>query len=204
MATTKKLNDTHLVILSHAAQTLRGQVLPLPASVGNKGGAAIRTLKSLLRRGLVEVVTAKPDDQEWGRDEDGKRMTLAITPAGLEAIGIAEDSSAPATKEGHDRGATDAAGGSGEASGDIEPETETVRVDADAPIAIFRSGTKGAAIVDLLRRKEGASLSDLMAASTWQAHSVRGFLSGTLRKKHGLNLASAPDRAGIRRYRIGA
>jgi hypothetical protein len=43
----------------------------------------------------------------------------------------------------------------------------------------------------------------LVAASGWQAHSVRGFLSGTLKKKHGLTVAS--EKAdGIRRYRIAA
>jgi len=41
-----------------------------------------------------------------------------------------------------------------------------------------------------------------MDASSWQAHSVRGFLSGTLKKKQGLPIASAKDDHGVRRYRI--
>jgi len=43
----------------------------------------------------------------------------------------------------------------------------------------------------------------LMEATGWQAHSVRGFLSGVLRKKLNLNVVSA-DGNGVRKYRIGA
>jgi hypothetical protein len=43
-----------------------------------------------------------------------------------------------------------------------------------------------------------------MAATEWQAHSVRGFLSGALRKKMGLKIESAKSAAGERRYSIQA
>lgn len=66
----------------------------------------------------------------------------------------------------------------------------------------FRTGTKGLAIVDLLKRKKGAAISELMKATGWQAHSVRGFLSGTLKKKLGLAIASERSEGGQRRYRI--
>ena len=46
--------------------------------------------------------------------------------------------------------------------------------------------SKKDAVLELLRRPNGATLSELMEATGWQAHSVRGFLSGTLRKKMGL------------------
>ena len=68
----------------------------------------------------------------------------------------------------------------------------------------FRDGTKVATIVGLLRGKDGATLPDLMDASGWQAHSVRGFLSGTLKTKHGLSVESEKGDDGLRRYRIGA
>jgi len=51
-------------------------------------------------------------------------------------------------------------------------------------------GTKTAKILDLLKRSGGASLDQLRKATGWQAHSVRGFLSGTLKKKMGLRVAS--------------
>ena len=46
-----------------------------------------------------------------------------------------------------------------------------------------RQGSKTAKVLDLLKRSGGASLKELMKATAWQAHSVRGFLSGALGKK---------------------
>ena len=62
--------------------------------------------------------------------------------------------------------------------------------------------TKSDQILGLLRRVKGASIADLSNATGWQAHSVRGFLSGTLKKKMGLAVVSAKDTKGVRRYRI--
>lgn len=60
--------------------------------------------------------------------------------------------------------------------------------------------SKTGAILAALQRDEGASINELMAIAGWQAHSVRGFLSGTVRKKMGLTLSSAQAEGG-RRYR---
>ena len=57
-------------------------------------------------------------------------------------------------------------------------------------------------IVVLLSRPEGASLAELVAATGWQAHSVRGALAGSLKRKgHAIQSEKV---AGERRYRIGA
>jgi hypothetical protein len=56
--------------------------------------------------------------------------------------------------------------------------------------------------LDLLARREGASLVELVAATDWQPHSIRGFLSGTVKKKLGLTLHAAQGDDGSRRYRI--
>ncbi len=42
-----------------------------------------------------------------------------------------------------------------------------------------------------------------MQVSGWQAHSVRGFLSGTAKKRLGLTVESFREADGVRRYRIG-
>lgn len=71
-------------------------------------------------------------------------------------------------------------------------------------IPIVRSGgTKNDAILDLLRKQEGATIKALIDATRWQPHSVRGFLAGTVRKKLGLKLTSEKI-DGVRRYRIEA
>jgi Protein of unknown function (DUF3489) len=67
-----------------------------------------------------------------------------------------------------------------------------------------RDGSKAAKILDLLKRPEGATLKGLMKATDWQAHSVRGFLSGTIRKKLGLNVVSTKADDGERTYSIKA
>ena len=61
---------------------------------------------------------------------------------------------------------------------------------------VARDGSKAAKILDLLKRPNGATLKELMKATGWQAHSVRGFISGTLGKKMGLKVASAKDEDG--------
>lgn len=71
-----------------------------------------------------------------------------------------------------------------------------------SPPPATRPGTKTQACVDLLARRNGATLADLMSASGWQAHSVRGFLSGTVKKKLGLALTSTRDAGGVRHYRV--
>jgi hypothetical protein len=70
--------------------------------------------------------------------------------------------------------------------------------------ASARKGTKTAKILALLRRPEGASLKELKKATGWQAHSVRGFLSGALKKKMGLRVDSRKREDGKRAYRIAA
>lgn len=65
-----------------------------------------------------------------------------------------------------------------------------------------RDGSKKAKVLALLARKDGATLAELMKATGWQAHSVRGFLSGSLGKKMGLQINSAKQENGERTYRL--
>jgi hypothetical protein len=67
-----------------------------------------------------------------------------------------------------------------------------------------RSGSKTAKILALLRRPDGATLKDLMKATGWQPHSVRGFLSGAIGKKMGIPVESFKSADGVRGYRISS
>ncbi len=64
--------------------------------------------------------------------------------------------------------------------------------------------TKKQIAVSLLERPKGASIAEMQGAMGWQAHSVRGFLAGTVRKMPGVNLISDKSENGPRRYRIEA
>ena len=68
--------------------------------------------------------------------------------------------------------------------------------------AVTRDGSKKAEIIGLLQRKGGATLTQIMKATGWQAHSVRGFISGALGKKMGLTVESAKREDGERVYSI--
>ena len=65
-----------------------------------------------------------------------------------------------------------------------------------------RPGSKLAALVVALRRPQGATSLQLMLATGWQPHSVRGAISGMLRKKLGLNVVLAHNDSGERVYRV--
>ena len=62
--------------------------------------------------------------------------------------------------------------------------------------------TRADTVIALLKRRRGATINQLMEATGWQAHSVRGFLSGTLRKRMGLTVISGKTANGERRYHI--
>jgi hypothetical protein len=65
-----------------------------------------------------------------------------------------------------------------------------------------RRGTKLAALVLALRRPQGATSLQLMLATGWQPHTVRGAISGMLRKKLGLTVVLAHNDTGERVYRV--
>lgn len=63
-------------------------------------------------------------------------------------------------------------------------------------------GSKTELVLKKLRLARGATVAQIMEATGWQAHSVRGFLSAVVRKKLGLDLTSEMGKDGQRRYRI--
>lgn len=62
--------------------------------------------------------------------------------------------------------------------------------------------TKQQIMIDLLRRPEGASIEEIIAATEWQSHTVRGAMSGALKKKLGLSITSEKVEERGRVYRI--
>jgi hypothetical protein len=66
----------------------------------------------------------------------------------------------------------------------------------------IREGSKTATVLALIQRAKGATLAEIMEATSWQPHSVRGFISGTLGKKMGLKVESTKREDGERVYSI--
>jgi hypothetical protein len=65
-----------------------------------------------------------------------------------------------------------------------------------------RENTKQAKVVELLRRPEGATIAQLVKATGWQPHTVRGAMAGALKKLLGLEIKSEKPEDGARIYRI--
>ena len=89
----------------------------------------------------------------------------------------------------------------------IQTSTVATRAESNVDIAVrvtsTGDGSKKAAVLGLLRRKNGATLGEIMKATGWMAHSVRGFISGALGKKMGLTIDSVRREDGERVYSIG-
>ena len=189
-----KLTDSQLVILSAAARRQDGAILPLPRSLKVNKAAATTVLKSLLKKGLIAERPAAADEAHWRETRDDGRTALFLTDAGRQAIGVDVDrktskqsSSTKPQPRKRSRGA--------ERKPADKPKGRT------SPPAV-RPGTKQALLIDLLKRKTGATIEELVEATGWQAHSVRGAISGALKKKLGLAVTS--ERVGDRgrTYRI--
>lgn len=87
------------------------------------------------------------------------------------------------------------------------PQDDVQSVDTIGDLQLLegipvRPGTKLAALVMALRRPQGATSLQLMLATGWQPHTVRGAISGMLRKKLGLNVVLAHNESGERVYRM--
>jgi hypothetical protein len=189
------LTETQSLVLSRAAQRDGGIALPLPERL--KGGAAKRVVGPLIEKGLLEEVEAdlrKCGQPLWRSTGDGHGVTLTITRAGLEAIGVETGDSAP--------GAAD------EAPSDASPARDAPAIDrADTAADTAgprapREGTKLAMLLELLRQPEGATMAEMTEATGWQQHTVRGALAASVKKKLGLEVVSDKPQGENRRWRI--
>lgn len=178
-----KLSDTQLVILNAAAQRDDRNVLPLPGSL--RGGAAAKVVRALLKRGLIVETTTdsqtKADaalNRIWRNDEDGRTILLHITDAGFAAIGV--------EPEGRDSAPT----GADEASSAEAPKDASAEGGTAPKARAPRTGTKQAKLIEMLRADGGATIDEIIAATGWQPHTVRGAMSGALKKRLGLEVTS--------------
>jgi hypothetical protein len=170
-----RLSDTQSLILARAAARPGNLALPLPN--GLAGAAAKMVAGKMIAHGWLKEVEANLRQGEplWRETGDGHGTTLIATEAGLEAIGI-EPVVASAVASARK----------------AKPKAEPVQMPDDTdtvkPVAI-RAGTKQAQIIAMLQRPEGATVAEMVEATGWLAHTVRGSISGALKKKLGLPIA---------------
>ena len=90
---------------------------------------------------------------------------------------------------------------------DIDVEPQKIKAPKSEPKPItterkIREGTKQALVIEMLRRPEGASIAEIVEATSWASHTTRGFLAGALKKKLGLCIDSEKEEARGRVYRL--
>ena len=184
-----KLSDTQAVILSAASQRDDGAVLPLPEDLKVKGGAVNKVLGSLKAKALI-------DHQGTPRGDDPP--PLCITRAGLQAIGVEPEGEAPAGTA-----TSEAPGAEGQAEpterGAAAKRKARAKATKPAKAALAdkptpRAGTKQARMIELLKRPGGATVEQIAAATGWQRHTIRGAISGALKKKLGLTVEASRTR----------
>jgi hypothetical protein len=190
-----KLSDTQAVILSAASQREDGAVLPLPETLKIKGGAVDKVLGSLKGKGLIEHRGAPRGDDP---------PPLRITRAGLEAIGVETEEDAPEGATLADAGVTSAETGVRSTDVAAPPAKRKakggkrgkVSAAGSAPVEkpTPRAGTKQAQMIEMLKRPEGATVEQIAAATGWQHHTIRGAISGALKKKLGLTVEATRTR----------
>lgn len=170
-------NQRHVLEMAHNTS---GYIEDYPT--GLVGGARTSVVRALLRNELVEAHDA------------GYR----VTAAGYAAIGVEPPQDA-------DIGGTGPAAApnlSEATSASVPDETATsAPVAPSKPKRAARGDTKLATVVGLLMRPEGATIAQIMAATEWQQHSVRGFLAGAVKKK-GYTTTNSKEGDGERVYRI--
>ncbi|MFN4283114.1 MAG: DUF3489 domain-containing protein [Alphaproteobacteria bacterium] len=197
-----KLTDTQLVILSAASQRADGNLLPLPKSLKLNKAAASMVLQSLLKAKLAAEQPAEPGEPVWREDDDVK-LTLKITESALSRL---DRPASTASQEPTAAPSNKAAKPQKPAKSQKAPtKPKATKAPASAkPKMPAASGTKIDSLITLLSRKTGATIAEAMEATGWQAHSVRGAISSTLKKKHGLTVTSEVEGARGRVYRIAA
>lgn len=138
-----------------------------------RGGARAKVIEGLLARGLIV-------------DADGHQL---LTDAGYAAAGKQRSTTKGVAKRE-----------TADALTKRNPIDALQKLEATPPS--IRPGTKLAAIIDALSKPGGATIAQMMDGTGWQAHSVRGAISGMVRKRLGYEVVTEKGEGGLRTYRI--
>lgn len=179
---TTQLSPSQQLILNHAAQTTDGKLDWFPDTI--KGGARKKVLDSLFKRALIT-----PLGNDW-----------FVAAEGYDVLGRARPT--PATT--HPDPDLEAAVSAAEANWSQEKQEaakQLIKVGVEGKPRTW-DNSKQATVIGMLKRPEGATITQIMEATGWQAHTVRGTFAGAFKKKLGLDITSTKDIGADRVYRI--
>jgi Protein of unknown function (DUF3489) len=178
-----KLTDTQLIVLSAAAQR-EDRCLVAPPKL--KGGSAQKFAARLLAAGLVKEIRTKPGMPAWRRDEDaGQSYALKLTAAGMKASAAPTSAMKPSL-----------------ATSSSTPSAGNPATPGPATLSP-RDGSKLALVIGLLSRENGATLTELAAATGWLPHTTRAALTGLRKRGYEVTLDRTDKERGST-YRTGA
>jgi uncharacterized protein DUF3489 len=188
-----KLTDTQLIILAAAA--VRDDGVAVVAAKMNRA-AASKVGASLVTRKLMREVRSKPGMPVWRQGEDGRPVSLIITRAGRDAIGVDEDEPAEAQRPSNEPMRETEAPTVEKRSRDGSGEKESTDGGAASP----RAGTKQALVIAMLCAKGGVTLDAIVDATGWLPHTTRAALTGL--RKRGFAIERTREEGSDSIYRI--
>ena len=166
-----KLSDLHYVLLAVAAKRSSGSVLPPSTSIGVTRAGLTRAINALIKRGLAQEADAADETSIW-RSEGKRKVAAVITDAGRAAVADADGK---------------------------KPEEVPPAALPEDSMGEAKPQTKQALLIELLQRDEGATLAQLVEATSWLPHTTRAALTGLRKKGHAIT-ATKVDGASL--YRI--
>jgi hypothetical protein len=197
--TTIKLTTTQQTVLEAATQRVDGSIHPMPQTL--KGGAALKVINALEKKGMINNVSMGKHYKDWQITDEGYRAIGQEPPAQeVETTTAPETDEEPVekniTKPEADEKPTELTATTLETE-DKPTETKVEPQAEEKPARKTRQGTKQAKVIELLQRPIGANIDQIVEETQWQPHTVRGFLAGTIKKKLGLELTSTKTRLDV-------
>ena len=174
---TIQLTPAQHAVLAKAINVHQGKIEWFPAHI--KGGARKKVLEGMFNRALITT-----DGADWW-----------VAAEGYDALGMARPGPAAAPQGAPASDNTDL-------EADVRVCEATWAKEQEPAKPRTRDNSKQAEVIRMLQRAEGATIAQIMQATGWQAHTVRGTFAGAFKKKLGLTLLSDKEKGGDRVYRI--